>query len=44
MLSAGDGANLGRRVRVLYLQRMYGVEGLLSYPLSTFAASMRAES
>ena len=30
-------ANLGAACEVLYLQRMYGVEGLLSYPLSTFS-------
>ncbi len=30
-------ANLGAACEILYLQREYGVEGLLSYPLSTFS-------
>src|SRR6185436_454582 len=30
-------ANLGAACEIIYLQRMFGVEGLLSYPISTFS-------
>ena len=33
----GPGLNTGAACEILYLQREFGVEGLLSYPLSTFS-------